>query len=46
MASSVTEATRGVTRMPTPMPAAAMLNTPAWGLRRWTMLGLIQVRAK
>ncbi len=45
MASSDTEATSGVVRIPTPIPAAAMLKTPA-ELNRCTICGLIHTRAK
>jgi len=45
-ASSEIEAMSGMIRMPTPRPAASMLNTVACGQTRWTMLGLMNVRAK
>ena len=46
IASSLTEATRGVTRKPTAMPAAAMLNASASGERACTMFGPTHATAK
>ena len=46
IASSLTDATSGVTRKPTPMPAAARLNASASAQRFCTMLGPIHAIAK
>ena len=46
MASSETDATSGIDRMPTAMLAARMLNPDACGLIRWTTSGLMTAIAK